>query len=98
MTLRVLQLSRSMIDGGFDYQREITRAFDGKDVDVTTVFQRGVLTAERQREYNGRVVCLDAAAHFVRHAVGRELDRLHAGSPCKIFVHRQAAGMVRRSG
>ena len=60
MTLRVLQLSRSMIDGGFDYQREITRAFDGKGVDVTTVFQRGVLTAERQREYNGRVVCLDA--------------------------------------
>ena len=35
MTCRVLQLSRSVIDGGFDYQREVTQAFSGKGFDVT---------------------------------------------------------------
>ena len=63
MTCRVLQLSRSVIDGGFDYQREVTQAFSGKGFDVTTVFQRGMLSDARAREYNGRTLCLDANRH-----------------------------------
>jgi len=60
VTCRVLQLSRSMIDGGFDYHREISLAFSHGGFDVTTVFQRGMPSDARAHDYSGRIICLDA--------------------------------------
>lgn len=65
MTVRVLQISRSVIDGGFDYHREISRAFDDPEFEVTTVFLRGELSQQRADSYNGRVHCLDARNHRI---------------------------------
>jgi glycosyltransferase involved in cell wall biosynthesis len=63
MNATILQLSRSVIDGGFDYQREISQAFSRNGFGVTTVFQRGILPDARARQYHGRVICLDANRH-----------------------------------
>ena len=58
---RVLQVSRSVIDGGFDYHAEIARAFAERGAEVCTVFQRGRLSVEKRRAFPGSVVCLDAS-------------------------------------
>lgn len=63
MTCKVLQLSRAVIDGGFDYHREISRAFSGDGFDVTNVFQRGTLSDAAAGEYCGRTLFLDARRH-----------------------------------
>lgn len=60
MACRVLQLSRAVIDGGFDYHREISLAFRGGGFDVTNVFQRGTLSAAEAGGYCGRTFFLDA--------------------------------------
>jgi glycosyltransferase involved in cell wall biosynthesis len=60
---RVLQVSRSVIDGGFDYHAEIARGFVERGAEVCTVFQRGQLSAPRRQAFPGRVICLDAAAY-----------------------------------
>jgi len=65
MTVRVLQISRSVIDGGFDYHREISQAFSGTDFEVTSVFIRGSMSAERKGGYSGTVHCLDARRHRI---------------------------------
>ena len=57
---RILQVSRSIIDGGFDYHAEIARAFAELGASVLTVFQRGQLDPKRTAAFPGRVVCLDA--------------------------------------
>lgn len=56
----MLQISRSVIDGGFDYHREISQAYAGGDFEVTTVFIRGTLSPERVSGYFGDVHCLNA--------------------------------------
>ncbi len=65
MTVRVLQISRSVIDGGFDYHREISQAFSDGNFDVTTVFLRGTLSRQRADSYYGAVHCLDARHHRI---------------------------------
>jgi glycosyltransferase involved in cell wall biosynthesis len=65
MTVRVLQISRSVIDGGFDYHREISQAFHGADFEVTSVFIRGRMSAGRKAGYFGDVHCLDARRHRI---------------------------------
>lgn len=57
---RILQVSRSIIDGGFDYHAEIARAYTERGASVLTVFQRGRLDPERTAAFPGGVVCLDA--------------------------------------
>jgi glycosyltransferase involved in cell wall biosynthesis len=58
--IRVLQITRGAIDGGFDFYREISQAFAGDDFQVTTVFVRGSLSQEEIERYAGDVVLLDA--------------------------------------
>jgi glycosyltransferase involved in cell wall biosynthesis len=58
--VRVLQITRAAIDGGFDYHREISQAFAGDAFQVTTVFIRGSLSQEEIQRYAGNVVFLDA--------------------------------------
>lgn len=58
--IRVLQITRGAIDGGFDFYREISQAFAGDDFQVTTVFVRGSLSQEEIGGYVGDVVLLDA--------------------------------------
>ena len=57
---RVLQVSRSVIDGGFDYHADIARAFTERGSTVLTVFQRGFMDDARVAAFPGEVVCLDA--------------------------------------
>ena len=65
MNVRVLQISRSVIDGGFDYHREISQAFNDAEFEVTTVFLRGRLSQQRADSYYGSVHCLDARSHRI---------------------------------
>ena len=58
--IRVLQITRGAIDGGFDFYREISHAFAGDAFHVTTVFSRGALPQEEIHRYVGDVVFLDA--------------------------------------
>ncbi|MEZ5582610.1 MAG: glycosyltransferase [Candidatus Competibacteraceae bacterium] len=58
--VKVLQITRAAIDGGFDYHREISRAFAGDAFHVTTVFIRGALPQAEIDRYQGDVVFLDA--------------------------------------
>jgi glycosyltransferase involved in cell wall biosynthesis len=60
MVARVLQVSRSVIDGGFDYHVEIARAISHRGAQILSVFQRGLMPEGRSSEFPGRVVCLDA--------------------------------------
>ncbi|MEE4378142.1 MAG: glycosyltransferase [Candidatus Competibacteraceae bacterium] len=58
--IKVLQITRAAIDGGFDYHREISQAFAGNAFQVTTVFIRGSLPQDEIQRYQGEVVFLDA--------------------------------------
>lgn len=58
---RVLQVSRSVIDGGFDYHAEIARGLAEHGAEVCTVFQRGHMSAQKQQAFPGKVICLDAS-------------------------------------
>jgi glycosyltransferase involved in cell wall biosynthesis len=58
---RVLQVSRSVIDGGFDYHAEIARGFAERGAEVCTVFQRGHMSTLKQQAFPGEVICLNAA-------------------------------------
>jgi len=57
---RVLQVSRSVIEGGFDYHAEIARGFVDLGADVVTVFQRGRMAPARKAAFPGAVMCLEA--------------------------------------
>lgn len=86
---RVLQVSRSVIDGGFDYHAEIARAFTGKGASVLTVFQRGTLDAARESAFPGRVVCLDARhrrRYKQRSLFALALWRLTSGKPADLAI------------
>ncbi len=71
---RILQVSRAVIDGGFDYHAEIAHAYGDLGASVLTVFQRGHMEMERQATFPGRVVCLDARNR--RHYKQRSLFSL----------------------
>lgn len=58
--VRVLQITRAAIDGGFDFYREISQAFAGDGFEVTTVFVRGSLSPGEIARYAGKVVLFDA--------------------------------------
>lgn len=60
MASRVLQVSRAVIDGGFDYHADIAQGLAARGAEVLSVFQRGIMPAERVRVFPGRVLCLDA--------------------------------------
>jgi len=57
----VLQVSRAVIRGGFDYHAEIARAYVERGAQVCSVFQRGQMPAQKKAAFPGRVICLDAA-------------------------------------
>jgi hypothetical protein len=87
--VRVLQLSRAAIDGGFDYHREISLAFAEPTFDVTTVFIRGQLPPAEAARYHGRVICLEVERrkHYkLPWVVALKLYLLNAHRPFDLVI------------
>jgi glycosyltransferase involved in cell wall biosynthesis len=96
--LRVLQISRAIIRGGFDYHREISRAFADQPFQFTTVFIRGRLPDNETRGYWGDVIFLEAKRrkYFkLPWVVALKLLLLSRGKPFDLAIcHHYAAAVA----
>lgn len=57
---RALQVSRSVVEGGFDYHAEIARGLVERGAELVSVFQCGRMDLAQERAFPGRIVYLDA--------------------------------------
>ena len=57
---RALQVSRAVVEGGFDFHAEIARGLVDRGAELLTVFQCGSMDSARERAFPGRILCLDA--------------------------------------
>lgn len=94
--MTILQLCRATIDGGYDYHREISRAFS--EHRVLSVFARNGFGDERSAAYHGEVLFLHAERHRLLRRpwfAARRLCRLSAGRSFELLIcHHHAAALI----
>ena len=108
---RVLQVSRSVIDGGFDYHAEVARGLADRGAEVVSVFPRGQLDRPRRIAFPGQALSLDAARRRLykrpawlalalwRAVAGRPQDLAicHHLTPARAVQLLLRVGLVRRA-